>query len=280
MVGLGGIILKHMLESKHWRYILVIGVAAGLIVAESWLRRGGPFISGYEGNGAYTTTTVMPYTGKPGFSYPFFFGLLSILFSFGKGLLFFAPGLLLPIRRTILNMREEKKLVLYRAYILWMCFLIGLILVYSRWWAWYGGWFWGPRFFLFASIPASFALAVRLHYRDTSLTLNLLTGIILCLSTWVGIDGAVFGQNLLTGVCLVHNYALETLCHYTPEFSALWHPFVVGEHLDRRQIMYEVYSVLVFAYLAIPLLWEVGSQTIELAGNFGRAHLNFKSWLF
>ena len=37
--------------------------------------------------------TALPYSGQPGFSYPFFFGVLSVLFAFGRGLVFFAPGL-------------------------------------------------------------------------------------------------------------------------------------------------------------------------------------------
>ena len=39
--------------------------------------------------------------GRPGFSYPLFFGELSALLSFGKGLAFYAPGLILPIRRAL-----------------------------------------------------------------------------------------------------------------------------------------------------------------------------------
>src|SRR5947209_7189724 len=80
-----------------------------------------------------------------------------------------------------------------------------MILVYSSWWAWYGGWFWGPRFFLFASIPASFALAVRLHYRNTTLGINLLTAIVFILSVWVGINGAIYDSRMLEGICFRPN---------------------------------------------------------------------------
>ena len=89
-------------------------------------------------------------------------GLLSILFSFGKGLIFFVPGLLLPVRGLLRKAAPDLQLDIYGIYLLWVAFVVGLILVYSPWWAWYGGWFWGPRFFLFACIPASFAIALRL----------------------------------------------------------------------------------------------------------------------
>ena len=83
-----------------------------------------------------------------------------------------------------------------------------LVLVYAHWWAWYGGWIWGPRFLLFASIPPPFSLAVRLHYWNDSLIGNLVTLLAFALSVWVGINGAVFGQQAL-GICVVQNYSFE-----------------------------------------------------------------------
>ena len=276
LVGLGLVILKQMFDNKRLRYLLVILIAAGLVMAEAWLRRGGPFVSGYET--AQGDVTVMPFTGKPGFSYPFWFGLLSILFSFGKGLLFFAPGLLLPIRKTLLTLKKEWDIDLYNVYLLWLLFLIGLILVYSRWWSWYGGWFWGPRFFLFASIPASFALAVRLHKRNVSLLVNLLTLGVLCLSAWVGIDGAIFGQTQLSTVCQSNNYQYEMLCHYTPDFSALWHPFIVPQHFTQPQLLYMTYCGIVFIYLALPLFTKIISQVTELVTKVDKEYLNIRLW--
>ena len=37
----------------------------------------------------YVVATILTYSGRPGFSYPLFFGVLSVLFSFGKGLVCF-----------------------------------------------------------------------------------------------------------------------------------------------------------------------------------------------
>jgi hypothetical protein len=277
IIGLALVVAKRMLDNKRWRYILALVAAGGMIIAESWIRRGGPFVTGYERVAGYRT--VMPYSGLPGFSYPFFFGLLSILFSFGKGLVFFTPGLLLPVRKTLLKIQQDIKLDFLAVYILWLCFLCGLILVYAKWWAWYGGAFWGPRFFLFASIPASFALATRLQYRSASLLLNLFTLVVLFLSFWVGIDGAVFGQTALN-ICMANNYALEVLCFYTPEFSVLWHPFVVTIPLDKREILYIVFSVIIFSYLAIPLCGEMLKQAIEKVNLFSKEYLYVKSWRF
>lgn len=275
IIGLALIVAKRILDTKRWRYVLALVAAGSLIMAESWIRRGGPFVTGWETYAGFRT--IEPFSGVPGFSYPFFFGLISILFSFGKGLFFFAPGLLLPIRKTLLKIQPYIKLDFFTVYILWLCFLVGLILVYSPWWAWFGGTFWGPRFFLFASIPASFALATRLQYRDTPLLVNLFTLLVLLLSFWVGINGAVFNQKGLD-ICINNHYALSVLCFYAPEFSVLWHPFVVNVPLDKHEMLYVVYSVIVFIYLAIPLCGTILNQTIEKVVLVRKEYLDVTSW--
>ncbi len=278
VAGLACVVAKRMLDNRKWRYLLALLAAGALIAGEAWLRRGSPLTSGYEDDKG--NQTVMPYSGLPGFSYPFFFGILSILFSFGKGLVFFAPGLLLPIKDRLLSLRQKSAQNLYSAYLLWWAFLIGLVLIYAKWWAWYGGWSWGPRFFLFASIPASFALAVRLHHLDSSsLPANLLTAAALALSFWVGIDGATFGKQGLEA-CTQNQYALEFLCHYVPEFSVLWRPFIVPEQLEGGQLLYIAYSALVFVYLALPLLRVIASQSLAQATRFSKLYLTPGAWHF
>ncbi len=345
VVGLGCVVLKRALDGKRWRYILAFGAACGLILLEYKIRRGSFSLGGYDSY-VLPAHTVMPYSGKQGFSYPFFFGLLSILFSFGKGLFFFAPGLLLPVRGLISRIRASLKkdliptgnvpcngscqrdcvatdcvrqarpkavlrasdptqppvlqcfatassqqnppahssgrigsIDLYSMYMLWISFLVGLVLVYSPWWAWYGGWFWGPRFFLFASIPASFALALRLHYRSRSLFVNVLTTAVFCLSLWVGINGALFDQQGLS-ICTANSYALELMCHYTLEYSVLWHPFVAHESITIQQLPYLAYSLIVFIYLAIPLLKDLLTQVVLKIDDLTTSYFNFKLWHF
>lgn len=277
ILGLILLDVMHMFENRRVRYALGVIVAVALIMLESWIRRGSPFNNGYSTDHGYRT--IMPYSGRPGFSNPFFFGLISLLFSFGKGIFFFAPGLLLPVRKTLHRVREASGVNLFAIYTLWMSFLIGLLLVYSSWWAWHGGWFWGPRFLLIASIPASFALAVRLQWRDTSLLVNILSILALCLSIWVGINGAVYGDNALFHFCLKNDAYLETpLCYYTPEFSVLWHPFVVYQPLNHKQLLYLLYSLFVGIYLLMPLLITTGRQLSNVVWEFGREKLDFHLW--
>jgi hypothetical protein len=278
LAGLGLMTLTHIWTTKHLRYIVVPVVAAGLIGAENWIRRGNPFNSGYQDT--VGLRTVMPYSGLPGFSYPIFFGLLSILFSFGKGLVFYMPGLFLyvPVRRRMLSMGMAGK-KLYASYRLWLAFVIGLVLIYSHWWAWYGGWYWGPRFFLFGSMIACFALALVVNRPSDSLVANLVYLAVLIASFWVGIDGPVFGQNTLAPVCLYNNFALEAFCHYTPEFSALWRPFVVYEPLSPSQSIYIVLSVIACAYIAFPLLRRIALQLAAKLSHLRSMYLR-QAWYF
>jgi hypothetical protein len=280
LVGLGLLTLTRIWSTRHLRYFVVPVVAAGLVGAEDWIRRGNPLDSGYHGfNGNVGFRTVMPYSGLPGFSYPIFFGLLSILFSFGKGLVFYMPGLFLPVRRRLLSLGKAGR-DMYATYQLWMVFLIGLVLVYSHWWAWYGGWYWGPRFFLFGSIIACFALALIVRRPSDSLVANLVYLGALVLSFWVGIDGVLFGQNTLSQVCDANNLALlEAFCHYVPEFSALWRPFVVYEPLAPQQIAYLAFSVIVCVYVALPLLQRLA---LQVRAQFARLRLVYarQAWHF
>jgi hypothetical protein len=250
------------IRTRRLRHLLVPFVAAALIMGEAWIRRGGPLTTGYEGDRGMPT--VLPYSGEPGFSYPIVLGLLSILFSLGRGLVFFTPGLLL-----WLSARTRRLLKQYGYPVGLMLLVVsGLVLVYAKWWAWYGGVAWGPRFFVFAAVPASVLLAVRLaHARDLRLG-NALTLLVLTLSAWVGLSGAIADLSTLE-FCIRDDAALESLCWYTPEFSPLWQPLVDFPDVAGRSAVLAAYTVLVFAYLA-------ASPAAALARSIG--DLPWRAW--
>src|SRR5690606_29850330 len=129
-------------KEMRLRYAIVALLIIGGVLGENWLKFGS-FASPYLGEGG--PKTILPYSGMPGFSYPLFFGLLSIFFSFGKGLAFFCPGLLGVFSRDLFRSPLARFLVPGFFY------LAGLLLVYGRWWAWSGDLFWGPRYLFFAT---------------------------------------------------------------------------------------------------------------------------------
>ncbi len=288
LAGLALVTAKHLLQHRRLR-ILLVGVVAGvLILGESWLRRGSPLDSGYAHDGGFAT--LNPFSAHSAFTTPFLFGLLSILISFGKGLFFYAPGILLPIRRRLLALGGAAGRRLLDLYGYWIAFLVGLILIYAKWWAWYGGWFWGPRFFLIASIPASFALAVWLRSCDQSLVANLVTLAVLLLSVWVGLDGAIFGQHDLSALCRSDGYRWEMYCFYTPAFSALFHPlsmfwlhgfsplFIAKEQLTPDSFIYAGYVAIALVYLAAPLIWRIARQVRALLRPYTAMYLRPGAW--
>jgi hypothetical protein len=234
---------------KREKLLVILPLCAGGILLESYLRRGSPWIMGYENN--HGVPTDLPYSGLPGFSYPLFLGLISILFSFGKGLLFFLPSVFLPPAFQSSHSGadfEDQNKTLYRA---WIIFLIGLVLVYSKWWSWYGGLSWGPRFFLFGAFPASYILSRNL-YRSQGKWI-FVTGLALTLSLWVGLNGLIFGWDYLD-VCSRFNYQLEAFCWYVPEYSVLIRPFIVSKSFGVKEWVAVSYYIVVYLYFAVPLV--------------------------
>ena len=247
-------------REKRLRALAPLVLAAGLWMLENTVRRKSPFSTGYGGDHGFQT--LLPYSGLPGFSYPTFFGVMSLSLSFGKGLLFFAPGLVLAFGRGMEALRSVREVV-----VLWFLYLAGMVLVYGTWWAWYGGFTWGPRFLIFASLPASLLLAAHVRRPPQSLLAATVVLAALALSVWVGIDGQTFGR-FAQDTCNANHYYLESFCWYAPEFSVLWTPFVFQAHVSWADFVLIAYAIGVSVYAAYPLLREwilTVSRDIQLA---------------
>lgn len=261
-VNTPGVLLGLALASLHrvfarwrWRYLLAPIAAVALIGVQNWVQRGNPLQSGYG----------------PRFTFPFVLGLLSILFSFGKGLLFFVPGLFLPVKRALFALRNTDAARLYAVYGLWLSFVAGLILLYCTWYDWNGNWYWGPRYFLVASLPASLVLAVRLRQRAASLGAKVLTLGVLAASTWVGVNGVLYwAQTTLWGPCVTQQH--QDLCSYSPEYSVLIYPILVHEPPHIQAVIFAVYALAVFLYLVAPLMRDIAVETSAVARAWLRAH--------
>jgi hypothetical protein len=260
LVGFVFVALFAWYETKRARVLLPVLLASGLITLEAWMRTTSAFGSVQWYGQDHGFQTMLPYSGRAGFSFPFLLGIASLLFSFGKGLVFFAPGLLLVPQAAGESTKTIRRLFGY-----WIVFLFGLIVVYAMWWSWYGGWFWGPRFLLFASVPASLALAIWLSKRKHTASATIIGLLILTLSFWVGTSGLVFGDEYLTPYCTSFSYAYEHLCWYVPEFSVLWAPFVF--HPDVSSVGY------IFLWFGI-VLWGIVSAPLWVA-----LHTNVHEWL-
>jgi hypothetical protein len=93
--------------------------------------------------------------------------------------------------------------------------------------------------------------------------------LVLTLSVWVGINGAVFGQQSMD-VCWANDYELEFLCWYVPEFSALWRPFVTQDLRtllatiwNSQERTFAAWQVVTWLYLSLSMMREFTSTRIE-----------------
>jgi hypothetical protein len=270
-VGLALALVWWAWREKQLRVLAPLVLSGGLWLLENAIRKGSALSTGYETDHGFRT--LLPYSGLTGFSYPLFFGVPSLLISFGKGLLFFAPGLVLVFKRGFEALRPVNDVL-----VLWLIYLAGLVLAYGGWWAWYGGFTWGPRFLIFASLPASLLLAAQVRRPPGGLLPATVVLAALALSAWVGIDGQVFGQ-LGQDVCAANSYRVEAYCWYVPEFSVLWTPFVHPTFSWLLPIVV-AYTGLVSAFVARPLFSRWAQTvyrylTMTWAGYRGRAPWRF-----
>lgn len=227
-----------VVRSRTIRAVAFAAIGLVLVLGEDWIRRGSPFDTGYERDRGFATS--MPYSGHSGFSYPFLLGVAAIVFSFGRGLVFFTPGLAFAFDPRV----RERLRPLFAPLLL---LTVALVLVYAKWWAWYGGISWGPRFFVFAALPASLLLAARLPVRPLAAT------VVLALSAWVGFTGATSDYSQLR-VCEAHRYANEGQCLFEPAHSSLWWWAAHPPGFTAQRIVLAAWCAAVFATLALPPL--------------------------
>lgn len=267
LVAIAGVALWHARRVRSFWPFLAPVIAFGLMRLESFLVRGHVFDTGYNYDTGFRNG--LPYSGLPNFSYPFFFGLLSILFSFGKGLFFFVPGLFIPLPASA----PARLRWVHTALVVYVC---GLVLTYAKWWSWYGGWFWGPRFFLAASIPASLSLSLNLHdFARSSVTKRVIVAVAVLMSFWVGANGIAF-QGLGLDLCTKNYFALAEYCYYVPEMSVLWHPFVDGGAAIPASL--RPLSFVAVGLWAVVAAWVGRELYTDLARRSMHFALNWREW--
>ncbi|MDI1465247.1 hypothetical protein QEZ54_30195 [Catellatospora sp. KI3] len=236
--GLGLVLGDHAVRVRRLRYGLAVLAALVVVLAEAWLRRGDPLDQGYTGEH---------------FDFPMALGLLAIVLSFGKGLVFFVPALFLPVRDRLSGLYDADRLDLPAVLRGWRLFVLGLALVYANWWAWSGDLYWGPRFFLVAVFPAALGLAVWLHRPDPRPLVRLGLLAVLALSVWVAAASSVF-ETTAPPRCYDPIDPQEDYCRFGVVESDLWYPLWHWPALPWFRWAELVFFVVVFVRLAWPLL--------------------------
>ncbi|NWJ45380.1 MAG: phospholipid carrier-dependent glycosyltransferase [Chloroflexi bacterium] len=174
------------------KYGLVFGAAVfpsfALTAIFNQMRFGNPLSSGYEGEG---------------FTTPIWEGLWGLLFSTGKSVFLYSPVLV----AVPFAMRPFSKRFRPEAYFFGAIILITLV-YYAAWWAWYGGFSWGPRFMV-PVLPFAIIFLGALLENSRKWVAVLFVGLF---------PLAIFVQML--GVTVNFNTHLGNITHYLPGWDA------------------------------------------------------------
>lgn len=237
----------------HLRALLGFIFTLALFFGDNYLRLG-TWMHAY-GELEHGPKNIMPYSGLPGFSYPLLFGLLSVLLSFGKGLVFFTPAFFSQyfFAKTQSLNNLQRHTISALNLMVWV-----LVFTYARWWAWDGSWFWGPRFFLLACLPGSIFLGLHLAEKPKYFWSSLGLILVALLSFWGSLTSVAFDQSNLEP-CLADNMGF--LCQYVPEFSVLWRPFVVSPGWHGRSVIYRILFAIIFVAISYPY-WKFLGQRL------------------
>ena len=237
---------------RRIRYAALPVAVFVLMVIEATVVSGRLGWTRYTNGVEHGVVPLLPWGDVQGFGWPLWSGLLAVLFSFGRGVVFFIP--------TLWNGVTTASGPIARAeHALW-ALLVTLVPIYATWWAWFGGVSFGPRFFMIGVVPAAMATSSLLCRTDRSVLRSVVGASSVVLSSWVAISGAVFGVTTTAFQWCAsgggfNNFAL---CLYTPEYSGLWAPIWAADPAGSRDLLFAL-TVCVFV---APTLWPFLSPTI------------------
>ncbi len=199
-VPVAAFLVVYPVRDRHAAARFVTGIMPGavLLLLYNFARYGSFFTTGF---------------GDPDetFSTPLLLGLGGLLFSPGKSLLLYAPVLLLLPAAWLAMRRHEERLA-------WLLLLMSVAytVLHAKWYAWMGGWCWGPRR-LVPLLPV-FMLAMAWWPAATWLRRRLLFVLALC-GLLVNLAGVAVNYN---DYLLTEYHRVDTI--FTAEHSpVLWH---------------------------------------------------------
>ena len=235
-----GVALAVTIRRRRVRYLTLVPAALLLIAAEASWSEGHLTVSKYATTDERGEVALLPWGEVVGFGWPLWSGILAVLFSFGRGLVFYLP-------LWVAGPSPAGDDVARAEHALWIGAAL-LVPVYATWWAWYGGVTFGPRFFLLAAVPLAVAAAAALDRGGSAVRAGVLVVAIL-LNTWVAIAGAVLGVTATAFDACVDGgtFTTEPLCWYTPEYSSLWIPLWADVRFGGRALVFVAVVVAVVA---------------------------------
>jgi hypothetical protein len=236
-----------ILRRRQLRFVALPIVVFLLMVIEATAVSGRLGWTRYTNGIEHGALPLMPWGDVHGFGWPLWSGLLAVIFSFGRGLVFYIP--------TIWNgVTRELNRVTGVEHALW-ALGIALVPIYSMWWAWDGGVSFGPRFFTILVVPAAIATASFISRTNRSVLRSAVAAVGVVLSLWVVVSGAVFGVTTTAFDWCASGGGFDNfvLCLYTPEYSSLWAPIWAADPVGARDA---VFAITMCVFVA-PTLWKL-----------------------
>jgi hypothetical protein len=235
---------------------LPIGVFA-LMVIEATAVSGQLSWTRYTNGVEHGTVQLLPWGDVHGFGWPLWSGLLAVLFSFGRGLVFYIPTIWNSATRTFDGVTSVERA-------LWTV-AVALVPIYSMWWAWFGGSSFGPRFFTIAVVPAAMATSSLVCRTDRGVLRSTVAALSVVLSLWVVVSGAVFGVTTTAFDWCASGGGFNNfvVCLYTPEYSGLWAPIWAADPVGFRDAVF----ALVMCVFVAPTLWLILAPCVAPIGG-------------
>jgi len=201
-----------------------------VVICYNWLRFGNPLELGYLGG--------TDRDGVHGFNTPLLVGLHGLLFSSGKGLIFFMPA-------TVLLIFAWRPFARRRPAEAWTIAAVSVLMLvsYSKWNAWHGDYSWGPRFLL-PAVPL-LLLPIGVLFRRFANKAAVIS--VFCISVFVQVLGvsvnhsefilaangsAPYNVFFHPGRIELRDNLLAT--HYIPEYSQIAGHYWMLKHIASR----------------------------------------------
>lgn len=214
--------------------VFIASILGGLLCfSENYLRRGAIFNFGY---------------GNEGFSTPFIHGFVGQILSPTRGIVFFIPTFFWGF--TLISFYPKTR---HRVFInLTVLYSVLLLLVYSKWHAWHGAWYWGPRFLLTLSIVGMiyFIICLKEKWKNSHTIVRTVLVISGVLSFLIYKVGVAINQRYLLA-CLSQSQNPEE-CFWNFQFlpyQSLINAHDIMKLLSDRSTLVEIIGITLVAIL-------------------------------
>lgn len=253
-----------MISEKRLHYLFYPFAVLIMIILEATIYNGNLSFSKYSLESELGNSVLLPWGVVRGFGYPVIFGILGIILSFGRGIIFYIPTIL-----TLFFRRKKDSLERWITSLLLIT--LAIIPIYGAWWAWYGGLTFGPRFFMLGCVAGGFSASEILYKNNIVTKVKLMTLCTSILSLWVSAIGIAY---LITPkvalMCMQDNFRYEPLCWYSPEYSTILAPIWEGGSVSWQAKIFIIFGIVMYILLFNRIIFHLINKIVNKLHYFAK----------